>query len=278
VDAHRVEILDRADDDALVLVVAHDLHLVFLPAEEALFDEHLVNGRKVQAVGHNGLKFFLVIRDAAALAAQSKGGADDKRIGTDQLGRGTGLIHRVHGAGLRTVEADLDHGLLEQLAILALGNRLRLGADHFHAVFREDTGLVKIHRQVKRRLAAEGRQQRRRPFRSDDLLQNIDGERLDVGHIGKLRVRHDRGRVRIHQDHTVTLLAKGLAGLCARVIKLASLTDDNRAGANDEDGLQIGAFGHGRRFRRGLSASGDGASGKGGEIKLPARSSCEKAT
>jgi hypothetical protein len=34
VHAHRVEVLDGADDDAVVLVVAHDLHLEFLPAEQ----------------------------------------------------------------------------------------------------------------------------------------------------------------------------------------------------------------------------------------------------
>ncbi len=33
VHAHRIEVLDRADDDAIVLLVAHHLHLEFLPAE-----------------------------------------------------------------------------------------------------------------------------------------------------------------------------------------------------------------------------------------------------
>ncbi len=32
VNAHRIEVLDRADDDAVVLAVPHHLHLVFLPA------------------------------------------------------------------------------------------------------------------------------------------------------------------------------------------------------------------------------------------------------
>jgi hypothetical protein len=47
VHAHRVEVLDRADDDAVVVAVAHDLELVLLPAEHRLLDEHLVDRRVV---------------------------------------------------------------------------------------------------------------------------------------------------------------------------------------------------------------------------------------
>ncbi|MFM6203621.1 MAG: adenine-specific methyltransferase EcoRI family protein, partial [Dolichospermum sp.] len=39
-------------------------------------------------------------------------------------------------AGLRHVQPDLDHGLLERLAVLALVDRLGLGADHADMVFR----------------------------------------------------------------------------------------------------------------------------------------------
>ena len=42
VHAHRVDVLDRADDDAVVRLVADDLHLVLLPAEHALLDQHFV--------------------------------------------------------------------------------------------------------------------------------------------------------------------------------------------------------------------------------------------
>ena len=41
VDAHRVEVLDRADDDDVVGVVAHHLELVLLPAEDRLLEEDL---------------------------------------------------------------------------------------------------------------------------------------------------------------------------------------------------------------------------------------------
>ena len=44
VHAHRVEVLDRADDDDVVVAVAHQLELVFLPAVDRLLDEHVGDG------------------------------------------------------------------------------------------------------------------------------------------------------------------------------------------------------------------------------------------
>ena len=43
VDAHRVEVLDRADDDDVVLRVADDLELELVPASHRLLDEHLAD-------------------------------------------------------------------------------------------------------------------------------------------------------------------------------------------------------------------------------------------
>jgi hypothetical protein len=44
VHAHRIEVLDRADDDDVVGAVAHHLELVLLPAEQRALDQHLVHG------------------------------------------------------------------------------------------------------------------------------------------------------------------------------------------------------------------------------------------
>ena len=120
--------------------------------------------------------------------------------------------------------------------------------------FLQDAGLVQLHREVEGGLAAERGQQRRGPLRLDDLLQKFQRERLDVGHVGKLRVGHDRGRVGVHQHHPVTLLLQRLAGLGAGIVELAGLADDDGPGADDEDGVKVGAFGHGRERPRGLRA------------------------
>ena len=43
VDAHRVEVLDRADDHDVVRAVAHHLELELVPAADRLLDEHLAD-------------------------------------------------------------------------------------------------------------------------------------------------------------------------------------------------------------------------------------------
>src|SRR5690606_6904254 len=62
---------------------------------------------------------------------------------------------------------------------------------------------------------------------------------LDVGGVRELGVGHDRGRVGVGQDHPVALLLEDLAGLGARVVELAGLADDDRAGADEEDRVEV---------------------------------------
>src|SRR5439155_16050306 len=51
VDAHWIDVLDRADDDAVAGAIAHHLELVLLPAGQRALDEHLAGGTYVEAVG-----------------------------------------------------------------------------------------------------------------------------------------------------------------------------------------------------------------------------------
>ena len=71
---------------------------------------------------------------------------------------------------------------------------------------------------------------------------------LDVGAVGELRVGHDGGRVGVDEDDAVAFLLEGLAGLRAGIIELARLADDDRAGADDEDGVNVSALGHRRIY------------------------------
>ena len=71
VDAHRIDVLDRADDDAVVRLVADHLHLVFLPAEHALLDQHFGGRRGVEAALDDLEEFGAVVGDAAAGAADA---------------------------------------------------------------------------------------------------------------------------------------------------------------------------------------------------------------
>ena len=97
---------------------------------------------------------------------------------------------------------------------------------------------------VQRRLPAHCGQQRFRPFNSDDLFDHSPGNGLDIGCIGHFRVGHDGGGIGVHQNDAVALFTQGFASLHAGIIKLTSLADNNRTSADDENGFNVGTFGH----------------------------------
>ena len=194
----------------------------------------------------------IVRGDAGAAAAEDVGGADDDGE-ADALGDGDGLVDGVGGGRRRGVEADLGHGLLEQLAVLGGGDGLGVGADELDAVAVEGAVLDELHGQVQRGLPAEGGQQGVGLLALDDALEDLGGERLDVGGVGEVGVGHDRRRVRVGEDDAVALLPQHPAGLGARVVELAGLADHDRAGADEQDRGDVVAA----RHQRALPALGE---------------------
>ena len=120
------------------------------------------------------------------------------------------------------------------------------GADQLDLVALQGAVLVQGDRGVQRGLPAEGGQQGVRPLLGDHHLDELRGDRLDVGGVGELRVGHDRRRVGVDQDDPEPLGLEHPAGLGAGVVELARLADHDRAGADHQD----------RRMsvRRGISA------------------------
>ena len=150
----------------------------------------------------------------------------------------------------RGFEADPGHRLAEQLAILGLVDRGGRRADHLDVVFVEHAHFPQRQRAIERGLAAHRRQQREAAGRrvallGDDLGDDFGGDRLDIGAIRHVRIGHDGGRIGIDQDDAIALGAQRLAGLGARIIEFARLTDDDRAGADDEDRRNVRPLRHG---------------------------------
>jgi hypothetical protein len=77
VHAHRIDVLDGADDDAVVRLVAHHLHLKLFPSQHRFFDQHFGGRRGVEPALDDLDEFGLVIGNAAAGAAKRERGADD---------------------------------------------------------------------------------------------------------------------------------------------------------------------------------------------------------
>jgi len=248
VHPHRIEVLDRAHDDAVVLAVAHHLHLELLPAEERLLDQELVRRAHREPPLADLVELVLVVGDPAAGSAERERGPDDAR--EPDLGlRALRLLERVCDAAARRPEADARHRRLELLAVLGLVDRLLRRADQLDVELRQHALAREVERAVERGLPAHRRQQRVGALALDDPREHRPGDRLDVRDVGHLRVGHDRGRIAVHEDDLVALLAQRLARLRARVVELARLADDDRAGADDQDGVDVGAFGHGTGSR-----------------------------
>ncbi len=77
---HRVEVLDAADDDRVVLAVAHDLELELLPAGQVFFDQHGADRAQTEGILGDCEQLVFVHGAATARPAQGKAGPQDNRI------------------------------------------------------------------------------------------------------------------------------------------------------------------------------------------------------
>ena len=246
--AHRVDVLDRADDDAIVRVIADHLHLEFLPAEHALLDQHFGGGRSVDPALDDLDELGLVIGDAAAGAAHREARTDDRRQ-ADILQRRQRRRKRLDVMRARRRKTDLGHRLAEPLAILRLVYGVGRRADHLDVVLLQHAHFLQREGGVQRRLPAHGRQQRKTAGYFVALLRNDFGDhlrsdRLDVGPVRHVRVGHDRRRIGIDQHDPITLGLQSLDRLRAGIIEFARLPDDDRPGADDENGRDVLALRH----------------------------------
>ena len=149
------------------------------------------------------------------------------------------------GGASRFSAATVDD-FLEQFTILTTVDGFEGRTDELDMVLVEDSRLTERDSRVQRGLAAEGRQQCVRTFLGNDLLENRSGDRLDIRGIRHLRIGHDGRRVGVDEDDANTFFAQHAARLSARVVEFGGLPDDDRAGADNHDGFDVGALRHGR--------------------------------
>ncbi len=243
-DAHRVDVLDAADDHAVVRVVPHHLEFVLLPPDDRLLDEDLADRTRLESGRRHRLELLGRVGDAGSPATEDVRRTDDGRQ-ADVGDHGACIVHRVRGARAQAVEADPDHRLLELLAVFGGGDRFGVRSDHLRGPRHADQpSLEQFHGQVQTRLAAQCGQDRIGPLPVDDGRDDLPRQRLHVGGIREVRVRHDRGRIRVRQDDPVPLVAQHTTRLGARVVELAGLPDDDRSRSDDQDGVDVRALGH----------------------------------
>ncbi|CAH0257377.1 hypothetical protein SRABI106_02743 [Rahnella aquatilis] len=71
-DAHRIEVFNGADDDAVVVFITHHFHLVLFPANQRLINQQLFGRGKIQPAFANLFELFTVVRNTATGAAHSE--------------------------------------------------------------------------------------------------------------------------------------------------------------------------------------------------------------
>ena len=133
-NTHRIEVFNRANNDAITRTIAHNLHLVLFPTLNALLNKNLGNRRKVKTLGNNELKLFLVMGDAAASATKGEGGTNHHGI-AELIGKPKSIIDGVGIAASSNFQANFGHRLIKLLTVLTALNSRKVTANHLDAKF-----------------------------------------------------------------------------------------------------------------------------------------------
>ena len=233
VDAHRVQVLHVADDDAGVRAVPHNLVLELFPALQVALQQHLADGAGAQAAADHRRQFLQRPHDTAARAAQGVGGPHDEGQ-AELLCRTLRLLHGCDGGVGRLRLADVMEEPAKELPVLGLLDGRKGGAQEADVVLVQDAAVSKLDGEVQPGLASEGGEHAVGPLPGDDALEDLRGQGLDVDDVGDALVGHDGGGVGVDEDGDDALLAQGLARLGAGVVELRGLADDDGAGADDQ--------------------------------------------
>src|ERR1700722_15326410 len=243
VNAHWIEILDGTNDHEVVAVIAHDFELIFFPSENGFFDKRFVNGAHVQSMGDSFAEFLFVVGDGAARTSQRERRPDDEGK-AELIAQTQGVFRIIDERGSRNFEADFAAGILEPQPVFGDFDGAERCANHFYLVFFENAAFGQFDGEIEGGLAANGGQERIGSLAGKNFLQIFLGQRLDVSAVSQLGIGHDRGRIRIDQDHFIALRAQSFASLCTGIIKFAGLADDDGAGADDQNFLDVCTLWH----------------------------------
>ena len=242
-DADRVHVLHGADGDHIPLRVTHGLELDLFPAGDALLNEDLGDGGGVEAAPGDLAHFFLVRGDAAAAAAQGVGGTHDHGI-ADLLCDGEGFFQRFRDAGGYAGLADGLHGITEFLPVLRLFDGVDGRAEKTDAEFVQRTVFTQLHGQSQTGLAAEAGDEAVRALFLNDAADSRRVQGLKIDLVRQVLIGHDGRRVGVHQYHVDAFRFQHAAGLGTGIVKLGRLTDDDRAGTDDNDLFDACIFRH----------------------------------
>lgn len=108
-------------------------------------------------------------------------------------------------------------------------------AEEFYIILVQHTCISKLYCHVKADLSAKRGKKGIRTFSLDDFRYEWERNRFDIYTVSNIYVGHDCGWIAVDKNNFHAFFSKRAAGLCTSVVKLCSLSDDNRTRANDEN-------------------------------------------
>ena len=190
VDAHWIEVLDRADNNTVTCGIAHDLHLNFFPALNGLLYQYLVLWRKQKALLHNLYELFWGVCNAATCTAKGEAWTDDHRV-TQLSNNALGVFHGVSDVCASNLQANVLDCLAEELTVLTGTNGLQVAADDLDVVLVKNACFTKANSAVQSGLSAHVWQKCVRALALNDASYGLNGDWLNVGSICSFWVSHD---------------------------------------------------------------------------------------
>ena len=243
VDAHRVDIFHVADSDGGVIFVPHDLILDLFEALDALFNQDLLHGRQGQGIFHERQKFLFILRKSPAGAAQGKSRAQDDGKADPAGGRQSFVYIMSSFRGQDRLPEFLTQ-LLEKFAVLRLLYGTAFGTQQLRPTFSQHTFLLQLHGEVEAGLAPNPRKDGIRALVADNSGDVFQSQRLHIYLVSNRRIRHDRRRIGVAQDHLAALLLQRQTGLGAGIIELRRLPDHDGSRTDHKDFIDFFSLGH----------------------------------
>ena len=123
-------------------------------------------------------------------------------------------------------------------------SRLAGGAQQLYPALFQNALLLQLHGQVQTGLAADARNNGVGTLIADDLGDILQGQGLHIDLVGDDGVGHNGGGVGVAQHNLIALFFQCQTGLGAGVVKFRSLADDDGAGANNQNFLDVRSLCH----------------------------------
>ena len=234
----RIDIFHSADDNAVISTVSHDFEFYFFPAGDAAFNQNLIDRRKLDAAVGDFFHFIAVMRNAAACTAQCISRADDDRV-SDLICESNSRFQVFENFRFRNRLMDFFHSFLKEFSVFCMLDCMERRAEEFYIILVQHTCISKLYCHVKADLSAKRGKKGIRTFSLDDFRYEWERNRFDIYTVSNIYVGHDCGWIAVDKNNFHAFFSKRAAGLCTSVVKLCSLSDDNRTRANDENFFHI---------------------------------------